>query len=590
MRRSTRRWPKPARKRSASSAAASSTPSTRRSSSACPAGSTRARTAGTRPKGAASAARRCRSRAAPSLARRSTTCSPAAEWPRWSTRQPVDGESRARGRMERPTATHPVEEPAAPAGSAWPTIDLFRTAESAPAVEAAGARPRRSPRSCRSGGRCPSGPVGRGRRWMQCRSRREPPMLRPERRQRALRFLDASRSPASQPLPEPSNGHGPAAPAARAEPRRAGPAEPPSTEPVAAVEAAVGAARPRRAGSEAEPAALRAVGDQAQPSIEPQSLDAARARRARGRRTGRRRGEPVEAQPPNVDPAAEARAMELAERTTRLLGRLRVQPRSAGSAPAPTTCRRPSPRGQPLPRPPAAPQPPEPPHRDRQPPGRGSSRRPTPSTGPAGGGARPEPVDRASADPFDKLVERPAPPAWMQPAARRHPVEPAPEPVEAVRREPARADAAAAARRGADRARRSRAPPNRVLPAAATVARSCCARVRPRIASRCPPGRASSGRRSATRRPVQAPPAPMPAQAPQWPAPAPARLRRQLHAVLGVGRERPGRRELDVWTRVRPRGRRRRPARSPASSRASSCGLSLSATARFCRRCGSRQG
>ena len=83
-----------------------------------------------------------------------------------------------------------------------------------------------------------------------------------------------------------------------------------------------------------------------------------------------------------------------------------------------------------------------------------------------------------------------------------------------------------------------------------------------------------------------------PAQAPQWPAPLRPDIDVSSTPFWASGQAKRPAGELDVWD-ASAREVTSAPgiSASPVGVQACvSCGLSLSATARFCRRCGSRQG
>ena len=471
------------------------------------------------------------------------------------------------GPLEEPSAGFPApaapvaepaaagDEPARIVGSAWPTIDLFRDPEAA--------IPMGPPAESLNGAGAPSAPA-------------ESPTDEAELTQAATHAEAVEPAEALQsepgakdfwarpftgyaPVPEPTNGHEPAA---------AGivtPPDEPSPAPVAEL-----------AAEEPEPAT--AVGA------------------------------------PASAPEADARAVELAERTTRLLGRFRVQPRSAGSVPAvspvdgspaptqsqpaeqaqPATESQPEPIAQPVwkfvPSPAPEPEPilaaePEP--------------EPVVAAEP-----EPEPVVAAEPEPEPVVPVATAPePEPVVPVAEPEPepilaAEPEPEPVLAAEPEPEPEPVVAA-----------EPEPEPIVPVATAPDEP-----RPQIMEARPQLRPAAIDRiemPAWPTPVRPPlsdsaaiapaipafpPASMPSPpaspvAPQWPAP----LRPDLDASStpfwasgGSGID-PG---ADFWN-----ASAREVAGVPGQAVSAvgvqscvSCGLSLSATARFCRRCGSRQG
>ena len=528
---------------------------------------------------------------------------------------------------------HSAEEAAPVDGSAWPTIDLFRTAESAPAANAA----------------APFVPEAIAQVVPEAGAPVPEAVAQvvPEAEAEAAPEGVAADAPAAPrdadlsepsdfwtkpftgfaPIAEPTNGHSPSTLPAPS-PEEAPPVEAAAEiEPAAPVEAAIGATAdaPERAAevelTEDVPAAVEIEAEAFQPVEAAVAVEAMAAPAAEAANTEEaiepaavaeplesgepivesvepivEAVEPIAAQAPSVDPAAEARAMELAERTTRLLGRLRVQPRSAGSAPAPAPA---DDRQAPATQAPALPQAPAPS------PTPAAAQAPAPSRAPAASWPRlqpqpartpvqpvppPKPVDDPALIPFDKLVERPAPPAWMQPAAAaapvepaREPVEPAPEPVEAAPPQPLPEpiaellpEAPAADVPPAELA--AEPPAAEPLPAAAATDRVEMP-AWPRLTR--PPLSDSP--------PVQAPPLPMPAQAPQWPAPLQPGYDASSTPFWASGDSGRVAGEIDVWT-ASAREVAEAPGQVAGVQSCIKCGLSISATARFCRRCGSRQG
>ena len=396
------------------------------------------------------------------------------------------------GPLEEPSAgfpapAAPVAEPAAAAdeparivGSAWPTIDLFRDPEAA--------IPMGPPAESLNGAGAPSAPAES--------PTDEAELIQAATHAEAVEPAEALQSePGAKdfwarpftgyaPVPEPTNGHEPAA---------AGIVTPPD-EPSPAPVAELAAEEPEPATAVGAPASAR---------------------------------------------EADARAVELAERTTRLLGRFRVQPRSAGSVPAVSPV-----DGSPAP----------------------TQSQPAEQAQPATE-SQPEPI----AQPVWKFVPSPAPEPEPILAA-----EPEPEPIVPVATAP---DEPRPQIMEARPQLRPAAIDRIEMPAWPTPVRlplSDSAAVPPAIPA-FPPASMPS------------PPA-SPA-APQWPAP----LRPDLDASStpfwasgGSGID-PG---ADFWN-----ASAREVAGVPGQAVSAvgvqscvSCGLSLSATARFCRRCGSRQG
>jgi hypothetical protein len=444
-------------------------------------------------------------------------------------------------------------EPARIVGSAWPTIDLFRTPDATLPVDA-------TTESLNGAGTpsVPAEPPAAGAQLAQAATTPEsgePDAAIPP--EPAPTDFWARPFTGYAPVPELTNGHGLAAAAIVTPPDE--PSAEPSPEPVAELAAD-------------EPEAV------SQPS----------------------------AQAP--DPAADARAVELAERTTRLLGRFRVQPRSAGSVPAPSPLdEAPAPAAaQAQPALETAPQPPampawtfvQPPASE---PGPVVAAEPEPvvAAEPVIAEPEPEPVFAAEPEP-EPVVAEPEPvfaaepepePVVAEPvfAAEPEPVfvaEPIVEPEPAMEPEPEPVPIAAASEEAqapiVEEARPQLMPAaiDRIeMPAWPTPVRpalSDSAAILPAIPA-FPPARAPS-------------PAATPV-APQWPAP----LRPDLDASStpfwasgGSGID-PG---ADFWN-----ASAREVAGVPGQAVSAvgvqscvSCGLSLSATARFCRRCGSRQG
>ena len=81
----------------------------------------------------------------------------------------------------------------------------------------------------------------------------------------------------------------------------------------------------------------------------------------------------------------------------------------------------------------------------------------------------------------------------------------------------------------------------------------------------------------------------MPTQAPQWPAPLQPGYDASSTPFWATGDSGRVAGEIDVWT-ASAREVAEAPGQIAGVQSCIKCGLSLSATARFCRRCGSRQG
>ncbi|MGH2464141.1 MAG: hypothetical protein ACRDGI_01655, partial [Candidatus Limnocylindrales bacterium] len=190
----------------------------------------------------------------------------------------------------------------------------------------------------------------------------------------------------------------------------------------------------------------------------------------------------------------------------------------------------------------------------------------------------PESVDQPALTPFDKLVERPAPPAWMPAAAPAVPVEPAPEPLAASAPMPVAEPTPEPI---------AEAPLEIVAPPEPLTADPSPAAGKDRVEMPAWPRLVRPPLSDSP--PIPAPPLPMPAQAPQWPAPLqPGYDASSTPFWASAEKDRtPG--ELDVWT-ASAREVTEAPGQVAGVQSCVKCGLSLSATARFCRRCGSRQG
>jgi ribosomal protein L40E len=407
-----------------------------------------------------------------------------------------------------------VEEPAPPAliGSAWPTIDLFRSPQAEPTIE---------PLAESGGDNAPEALI-------QTASEPRPPVAdeawvatHPEVSASAgspIQDPDAARADfwarpftGFAPIPEPTNGPDPDALT------KAGDSTAEVDLPVSD-EAVVGAA------ADDWQSLLYAT-----PLAEPDGNIA-----------------PA----PIVEATPDERAAELAERTTRLLGRFRVPARSAGAAPA----------GQPA--------------EDR-----GTILKPQVEATPQPIAASPEPRTETVSTPPESPVETVAEPVAVQPSAIETAHEPAPEPTwmvvappEVEPEIPAEAVAAVQPVAPIDPA----APPPEPEPVATPTDRiempAWPTPVRPPL------------RDSA---PVQAPTV----LAPQWPAPLRPGLDASATPFWASGEAGRAAREADLWTAS---AREVAGALDPLASQGGvqaciSCGLSLSATARFCRRCGSRQ-
>jgi ribosomal protein L40E len=524
---------------------------------------------------------------------------------------------------------HSADEAAPADGSAWPTIDLFRTAESAPPADAATTIVPEAVAPAVPEVETPFVPEAVAQVVPEAEAEAEAaPEAEAADAPAAPRDADLS-EPSDfwtkpftgfAPIAEPTNGHSPSTlptpspeeappveaaaeiePAARVDAAIAATANAPepaaevelTKDPLAAVEIEAESFQPVEAAVAVEadeavaaPVELAAVAEPLE-SVEPIVESVEPVVEA---------VEPIVAQALSVDPVAEARAMELAERTTRLLGRLRVQPRSAGSAPAPAPA---DDRQAPAAQAPALPQAPAPS------PTPAAAQAPAPSRAPAASWPRlqpqpartpvqpvppPKPVDDPALIPFDKLVERPAPPAWMQPAAAAAPVEPAPQPAEPAP-EPVEA-----------------APPQPLPePIAELLPEASAADVPPAEPAAEPPAAEPLPAAAATDRvempawprltrpplsdspAVQAPPLPMPAQAPQWPAPLQPGYDASSTPFWASGDSGRVAGEIDVWT-ASAREVAEAPGQVAGVQSCIKCGLSISATARFCRRCGSRQG
>jgi nicotinate-nucleotide--dimethylbenzimidazole phosphoribosyltransferase len=471
--------------------------------------------------------------------------------------EPAVGSQALPGQLDE--AAPAVDEPARIVGSAWPTIDLFRTPDATLPVDA--------PAEWLNGAGTPAVPA-------------EPPANEAELAEAAAApetgEPDAAIPPEPAPtdfwarpftgyapVPEPTNGHGLAAAAIVTPPVE------PSPEPVAELAAE-----------------------------EPEAVSPPSA--------------------PAPDPVADARAVELAQRTTRLLGRFRVQPRSAGSVPAPSPVDEPpapaAAQAQPAiesgPQPPAEPawtfvQPPapepvlaaEPDAAEPEPvfasePEPVFAAEPEPLLEPEPVAAEPEPEPEPESEPVFVTEPEPEPLFAAEPepvAAEPEPVfaaGPAVEPEPAIEPKPepvplsAASDEAQAPIVEDARPQLMPAAIDRIeMPAWPTPVRpalSDSAAIPPAI-----PAFPLSREQSPAATPV----------APQWPAPLrPDRdaSSTPFWASGGSGID-PG---ADIWS-----ASAREVAGVPGQAISAvgvqscvSCGLSLSATARFCRRCGSRQG
>jgi ribosomal protein L40E len=220
----------------------------------------------------------------------------------------------------------------------------------------------------------------------------------------------------------------------------------------------------------------------------------------------------------SAEPSVDARADELAARTTRLLGRFRVQAPIGESGPK----ARPAPVAEVVPEPPAEagwisvappePEPPEPAEPAAEP------LLPQPKPGEAGADRIERPLWAIAQRPSTNGQPLVAPPASQSPA-----IQPAPGPSVQVQ---------------------------------AVVA-----------------------------------PARSPGEAPQWPAPLRPGVDLSIPAFWASGDVTPGTRDAGLWTASAQEvaGMTGQTAVQGGIQSCVSCGLSLSATARFCRRCGSRQ-
>ncbi|HEY7935861.1 MAG TPA: hypothetical protein VID26_01900 [Candidatus Limnocylindrales bacterium] len=467
---------------------------------------------------------------------------------------------------------HPADEVAPADGSAWPTIDLFRTAGSAPAADAVVAV---VPEAVAQVVPEPDAAVAPESAAADAPAAPEDAELGEHSDFWTKPFTGFA------PITEPTNGHSPSnlpdPSHEEARPLEAAAAE--ADQPVeaaVAVEADEALVVPAEAAGTVESPEPAAVAEPVE-SVEPVVGSVETVAEA---------VEPIADQPPSVDPAAEAKAIELAERTTRLLGRLRVQPRSAGSAPAPADDRQAPAAQAPAPPTPALPQTPAATQTPAAAPQPGASwprLRPEPTHTPVQPVPLPKTVDDPALIPFDKLVEHPASPAWMRPAAGAGPVEPAPEPVEVAPPRPLPEPIAeqmpeppAAAVTPAESA--AEPPAAEPVPAAAATDRVEMP-AWPRLTR--PPLSDSP--------PVQAPPLPMPTQDPQWPAPLQPGYDASSTPFWATGDSGRVAGEIDVWT-ASAREVAEAPGQIAGVQSCIKCGLSISATARFCRRCGSRQG
>lgn len=439
-----------------------------------------------------------------------------------------------------------LDEPVPPAlvGSAWPTIDLFRSPDNAQSFDTESASP----------------------------SAAEPPLAAPAAEAAPVaEDAEATAGAPSDfwtrpftgfaPVPEAGNGHD----ASAAE--LAAPIEEPSPEPLAEPTWAEPAAEPT-----AELAAFEAAAAPETPVEAPLAPDAHVKLAA---------AQPEQAPPPvetPSDPVADERAAELAERTTRLLGRFRVQPRSAASAARPmpiddtaaaTIPSAPPPIAPPIPAPitqtPAA-----------------------PPVQPAWMSVTPEPVAALAAEPVAAAEPEPEPVQVLEPeapvVADVEPIQATePEPAPIAEPEPAWPGVAAAppeAPAEIDRPQLRPAAIDRIeMPAWPTPAR---------------PPLSDSGPIPPAVTVVPPAPAPSPPTlpvVPQWPAPQRPDL--DVSSTPFWASE-AGRADAaaDVWSAsAREVAGAPGQAVSPAGVQSCvSCGLSLSANARFCRRCGSRQG
>jgi hypothetical protein len=423
-----------------------------------------------------------------------------------------------------------LDEPAPPelVGSAWPTIDLFRTPDASPdgpAVSPSGAEPSLAA----SAFEAPPVPE-------TVATSQEPAVEDPGVDAAPTSDFWARPFTGFAPLPQPGNGHDPSAASAPA------PVDEPALEPAAE-----------------QPAEALTDADLAAPEMPAEAALAA----------------PL---PAPLDPDADARAAELAERTTRLLGRFRVQPRSAASGL----------HSQPLDAGPAPAIPPAPAPSTTQP--------TTPATTPAvapvsqpGPAAPTQPAWMSARPPEPAPVAEPEPVVAVEP----EPVvaaEPEPEPVDgaAIAAMPAEPEAPGGPEAAAepeppadvDRPQLRPAAIDRIeMPAWPTP-------VRPPLSDSAPiPAPISVAP------PARAPTPPAVPVAPQWPAP----LRPDLDmSSTPFWASDAGRADLaaDVWTASAREvtGAPGLPASQAGVQSCVSCGLSLSANARFCRRCGSRQG
>jgi ribosomal protein L40E len=289
------------------------------------------------------------------------------------------------------------------------------------------------------------------------------------------------------PIGEPANGHDPEAP-----PRSVGPAggDVAATPDEAAVPPAPDDWQPR---SSATPV-VEPDEDRIEPAVSPAAAAA-----------------------PAVDIRPAAEADELAARTTRLLGRFRVQARSAASAPA-----------------------------------------------------QPASVMDTQLRPHDEPT--PGPAAELAEAPQESSSEAQPEGLIEARPEP-------------EPASPTELPAEPVVPESEPLMATTARTERPAW-----PTRIAPSTRAATLAPTSPIPA-APAQAPQWPAPLQPGVDLSSPPFWASGDAGRVAREAALWTASAREvsGTAGQPAVQAGVQACISCGLSLSATARFCRRCGSRQ-
>jgi hypothetical protein len=424
-------------------------------------------------------------------------------------------------------------QPLAANGPAWPTIDLFRTAEAAPSLEPL------------------PGPVVAAEPEPESWPATEPAALveaAPVVETEPVALAEAPVESADfwahpftgfAPVIEPTNGHDPDAPVAAAAATDAptvedAPIAEPDLEQIARAVSPLEDVATAPAAATYEPAWPLEV----PPAIETSPVEVTAEARATlpvdvpadvpadiqvEVAASAPAEAPAEPPVPVADPTSDVRADELAARTSRLLGRLRVQPRSAASAVG----------AQPEPVVEARPEPPV--ERAAEP--------------------EPEPVAELAPEPEPELAPEPEPVAEL-----------APEPTAYVAPEP-----------------NVPAIDRIEMPGWPTAAAPAWRSATPPVPAIQPPPAPSVPLQANAR------PARVPGEAPQWPAP----LRPGVDlSVPAPWASRAAARDAGLWiasaqevTAVSSQS-----AVPGGVQSCVSCGLSLSATARFCRRCGSPQG